>query len=69
MNKTSQSNLSETVTSKSGLIGFLQGNIKGALNTLSYSEESSWVIITAIKQLEAALVESEEIWNRVKSNV
>ena len=60
--------MKENITSKAGLVGWLQGSIKGTLTTLKTQEEEnrSYEVKTAIRYLEQALKESDEIWERVK---
>ena len=66
--------MSITVESKAGLIGYLQGSIKGTISTVKNAVEAKdntkaelehYLKIT-LKQLQKALNESEELWNEVK---
>jgi hypothetical protein len=66
--------MTDSIQSKAGLIGYLQGSIKGTVSTLKDAVEakdecSKEVLIfrlnIALKHLQKTLVESEEIWERV----
>ncbi len=63
------------IYSKSGLIGYLQGSIKGVINTLEWACEdrdshseafTTYQIKSLVSSLKSVLEESEEIWENVK---
>ena len=66
--------MSITVESKAGLIGYLQGSIRGTVSTIksiveakdNTKEELEYYLKITLNQLQKALDESEEFWNEVK---
>ena len=66
--------MTDLVQSKAGLIGYLQGSIKGSVSTLKDAVEGKndytkkeliFHLEIALKQLQKTLDQSEEIWERV----
>lgn len=57
-----------SVVCKSGLIGYLQGSIKGIITSLKYKDELTLEEQFIKRALEEVLVESEELWNKVKGS-
>lgn len=63
------------IETKAGLVGYLQGSIKGTVSILEHSvgtgdvtkAELEYYLKSALKQLQKVLVESEKIWEEVKS--
>jgi hypothetical protein len=59
----------EDITSKAGLVGYLQGNIRGVIGYLELTPEEERTsrdkaILTHLKKVT---VECEELWEKVKS--
>lgn len=59
----------ENITSKAGLVGYLQGNIKGVIGylELALEEERTSKEEAILNHLKKVLVESEELWEKVRS--
>ena len=64
-----------SIESKAGLIGYLQGSIKGTVSTIKGAveakgdcskEELAYCLQAALKQLQRTLDQSEEIWEKVR---
>ena len=58
------------VTSTAGLVGYLQGNMKGIISFLDAipEEQRTYSEKKTLEYLQKALVESDEIWEQVKHN-
>lgn len=68
--------MTDFIQSKAGLIGYLEGSIKGTVSTIkgvleskdSTKEELEHYLKITLDQLNTTLVVSEEIWQRVKGS-
>lgn len=68
--------MTDSIQSKAGLIGYLQGSIKGTISTAKGVLESKdntkgeleHYLKATLDQLNKTLIESEEIWQRVKGS-
>jgi hypothetical protein len=58
--------MSSNITSKSGLIGFLEGSIKGIINTTMTKDTQTSDELKLVKKLTDVLIESKMIWEEIK---
>ncbi len=64
----------DMIQSKAGLVGYLQGSIRGTVSTITSiveskdntKEELEYYLKITLNQLKKTLDESEEVWDRVK---
>jgi hypothetical protein len=58
------------ITSTAGLIGYLQGNMKGIISFLELipEEKRTYSEKRTLEYLKKAITESDEIWETVKYN-
>ena len=68
--------MTHLIESKAGLIGYLQGSIKGTVSTIkgaleskdATKEELEYYLKATLEYLQKTVVESEEIWQKVKGS-
>jgi len=58
--------MSSNIKSKSGLIGFLEGSIKGIINTTMTKDTQTSDELRLVKKLTDVLIESKMIWEEIK---
>ena len=68
--------MTDFIQSKAGLIGYLQGSIRGTVSTIKHMLESKeatkgeleYCLKITLDRLTKSLDESEEIWEKVKGS-
>ena len=59
----------EDITSKAGLVGYLQGNVRGVIGYLELTPEEDRTSKerAILNHLKKVVVECEELWKKVRS--
>lgn len=58
--------MSSNIKSKSGLIGFLEGSMKGIINTIMTKDTQTSEELKIVKKLTDVLIDSKMIWEEIK---
>jgi uncharacterized coiled-coil DUF342 family protein len=58
--------MSSNIKSKSGLIGFLEGSIKGIINAIMTKDTQTSEELRLVKKLTDVLIDSKMIWEEIK---